>query len=119
MQFSNTMINQRFSLLLSKESKFFLDSNYNIGMFAEQLGTNRTYASRFINQQFGVSFPTFINRLRLTHFMRLRQEKPHLSINSVLHQCGFNTAYSFRRAFVQVYGENPSEYFDAPNKYLQ
>lgn len=115
---SATKINQRFSLIVLEDNKFFLDANCNINEFANLLGTNRTYASRFIHQKFGVSFPTFLNRLRLTHFMKLREENPNLSINSVIRHCGFNTAYSFRRAFVQAYGENPSNYFDT-TKYLQ
>lgn len=97
--------------LLSEKKLFFLDKNYSIIEFAADLGTNRSYASRFVNIELGITFPNLLNSLRLAHFMRLKDENPKKSIKYLADYCGFNCTLSFRRAFIKEYGMTPSEYF--------
>lgn len=108
-------IKSRYVKLLGTEPPFFTDSSYTIEQFASDLGTNRSYASKFVNDELGVNFYTLLNKLRLAHFMRLKskQEKSKQeksSISSLAKRCGFSNAFSFRRAFKREYGKTPSEY---------
>lgn len=104
-------IKQRYMQLLSEKEPFFLDRNYSIIQFAADLGTNRSYASKFVNEELGVTFPTLLNSLRLAHFVRLKKENPKTPIRTLADNCGFNCPLSLRRAFVKEYGTTPNKYF--------
>lgn len=104
-------IKSRYIRLMSKEPPFFTDSNYTIEQFAADLGTNRSYASRFVNKELGMTFSTLLNKLRLAHFIKLKSERPNATIGQLAKECGFNNAFSLRRAFLKEYGMLPSEYF--------
>ncbi len=98
-------------MLLGSMPPFFTDPAYSIEQFAADLGTNRTYASRFANDVIGLSFPALLNKLRLAHFMRLKSERPGERIGPLAKECGFTNTFSFRRTFRKEYGKSPSEYF--------
>lgn len=104
-------IRQRYTQLLGKEKPFFTEKNYSINDFAAALGTNRSYASRFVNTELGVTFPVLLNKLRLAHLIRRKSENPKACIKSLAVECGFNCPFSLRRAFQKEYGMLPSEYF--------
>lgn len=108
---TNKEIKQKYMQLLSEKEPFFLDKNYSIIQFAADLGTNRSYASRFVNEELGVTFPTLLNSLRLSHFIKLKNESPKANISTLAAHCGFNCTLSFRRTFVKEYGITPSAYF--------
>lgn len=104
-------IRKRYLTLLGNTQPFFINKGYTIEQFAADLGTNRSYASRFVNKELGVTFSTLLNKLRLAHFIRQKSERPDATIGQLAKECGFNNAFSFRRAFRQEYGTTPSEYF--------
>lgn len=97
--------------LLTAKPLFFTAAEYSIEQFAADLGTNRSYASHFVNQELGVTFPTLLNKLRLSHFIRLKSENPDTAIGTLAKECGFNSTFSFRRSFKAEFGEIPSKYF--------
>lgn len=103
-------IKSRYVKLMGKEPPFFTDCNYTIEQFAADLGTNRSYASKFVNQELGVNFYTLLSKLRLAHFMKLYGNEKKRSISSLAKRSGFNNVFSFRRAFRREYGTTPSEY---------
>ena len=104
-------IRQKYMQLLSEKEPFFLDKNYSIIQLAADLGTNRSYASKFVNKELGVTFPTLLNSLRLSHFIKLKKENPKAKISTLAAYCGFNCMLSFRRTFVKEYGTTASKYF--------
>ena len=108
-------IKKRYEQLLQRNKYFYLTTDYTLEMFASDLGTNRSYTSKFINNEFGVTFPLFINDLRLSHFLKLKEENPKAKIKVLATMSGFKNMYTFRRVFKQKYGVTPSEYF--ANKY--
>lgn len=105
------IIRKRYLTLLGNNPPFFTNKDYTIEQFAADLGTNRSYASRFVNKELGVTFSTLLNKLRLAHFIRQKSKRPDATIGDLAKECGFNNAFSFRRAFRQEYGTTPSEYF--------
>lgn len=104
------IIRKRYLTLLGNNPPFFTNKDYTIGQFAADLGTNRSYASRFVNKELGMTFSTLLNKLRLAHFIRQKSERPDATIGELAKECGFNNAFSFRRSFKAEYGKTPSEY---------
>lgn len=104
------IIRKRYLTLLGNNPPFFTNKDYTIEQFAADLGTNRSYASRFVNKELGMTFSTLLNKLRLAHFIKLKSERPNATIGQLANECGFNNAFSFRRSFKAAYGKIPSEY---------
>lgn len=104
-------IKRMYMQLLTAKPPFFTVADYSIESFAADLGTNRSYASRFVNRELGVTFSTLLNKLRLAHFIKRKSENPQATIAHLAKECGFNSTFSLRRAFLKEYGMLPSEYF--------
>ena len=109
-------LKKRYTRMLGCEPPFFVDNGYTIEKFAADLGTNRSYASKFANCALGISFPTLLNKLRLAHFIRLKSENPSTPIKTLAEKCGFKNSFSFRRAFKSEYGVSASEDFKSTLK---
>ncbi|MDR2921190.1 MAG: helix-turn-helix domain-containing protein [Tannerella sp.] len=63
-----------------------------------ELGTNRTYASAYINRHFGCNFKQLLMRYRIAASKKLLQHSS-LDIATIAYEAGFNTRTSFYRAF--------------------
>lgn len=83
---------------LFTEKQIYLNENLTICDLVQEIGTNRTYISRVINNNIGVNFSQFVNGYRLAHARRLAIEQPELSKEEVAVQSGFGSAKSMRRA---------------------
>lgn len=55
-----------------REHKPYLNPDLTIYDLVEPLGSNRTYISGFINQVYGMSFSSYVNRCRFRELERLR-----------------------------------------------
>ena len=110
LHFSEKLAMQRFNRLVGGRHPFYLDPKYNLEALCKDLQTNRAYASRFINQTLGTTFPQLLRKLRLEYAERLSASFPKMSITDVALSCGFNNITSFRRAFFDHYGCTPSEH---------
>lgn len=83
---------------LFTEKQIYLNENLTIWDLVKEIGTNRTYISRVVNNDIGVNFSQFVNNHRLAHARRLTAEQPGLSKEEVAIQSGFGSAKSMRRA---------------------
>ena len=64
----------------------------------EAVGTNRTYISLIINQQYNQNFCSFVNNYRIIELEKIVQEDPEI-LNEVLSErCGFGSVNSMKRA---------------------
>ena len=79
---------------------------------AEQLGTNRTYLSRYINSHYGCNFNTWLTRLRIDEAKRLLVSSPTLSIEKVSLQLGFTSKSHFMSTFKAQEGLTPGQWRD-------
>lgn len=91
------------------EDKLYLNPQLKLSDVARKVGTNRTYLSRFFNQDMKTTFYDYVNNLRMNHAEGLLK-KTDLTLNVIAEQSGFNSISTFRRAFMAKHNCTPSEY---------
>ena len=90
------------------EEKLYLNPQLKLSDVARQVGTNRTYLSRFFNQEKQMTFFDYVNNLRVEHAVDLLQ-KSNLRLNVIAEQSGFNSI-SRATLFTAKQQCTPSEY---------
>lgn len=80
------------------EEKVYLQPGITIDQVATQLGTNRTYFTRMMRAEFGMSFKEYINQERIRHSQRLLLNTDY-SLEEIAMECGFADQSSFGRTF--------------------
>ncbi|WP_123039318.1 AraC family transcriptional regulator [Cohnella candidum] len=84
---------------------------------AETLGYNRAYLSRLFKAKTGLSPATFLTRHRIDQGRRLLRERPELTIEQVASSAGFPDPLYFSKQFKRRYGQSPTEYRAAVNRF--
>ena len=94
---------------LFHEEKIFLNLKLKLSDVAREVGTNRTYLSRYFNQENGQTFYDFVNNYRIKYAeeLLLSSSAPLMEIAD---RSGFNSLSTFRRVFAAVHGCSPTEY---------
>ncbi|WP_018016251.1 AraC family transcriptional regulator [Teredinibacter turnerae] len=75
-----------------------------------QLGINRTKLNSILREETGLTFSSYLNKLRLEEAARLLLEMDGASIAEVAHSVGYNNASYFNRIFKTEYGCSPTTY---------
>ena len=97
------------SMLLNhcEATQLYLHHDLTLSQLAAAIGTNRTYLSNYFSQQ-GDTYNTYINRLRIEHFIQLYHEavsQSHpVTALELSQQCGYRTYRTFSTAFRQHMG---------------
>ena len=94
---------------LFREREIYLDPKLTIGDLARELGTNRTYASNFLNSQMHTNFYEYVNGWRVRKAKELLTTTS-LPLETVAEKSGFNSISSFRRYFTASRKISPSAY---------
>jgi AraC-like DNA-binding protein len=81
-----------------EENKIYLNSQLNILDVVQAVGTNRSYISSVINQQYNQNFCSFVNNFRLQELQRVYEENPEYTNESLAEYCGFGSVSSLRRS---------------------
>ncbi len=99
-------------LCLFEEEKVFKNPELRITDVASLLGSNRTYTSRIVNEDFDTNFCDFVNSYRVDYAKKLILEDKDnkLSTNDISVQAGFSSESSFYRAFKLKMGMTPVQY---------
>ena len=92
------------------ERKIYLNSQLNIMDIVQEVGTNRTYISTIINQQYGQNFCTFVNNYRLEELERVIHQNHELNTETLAECCGFGSVNSLKRAIASKTGLSISEW---------
>lgn len=91
--------------------KIYRRNDLNIDKLAEKLATNRTYLSRTINQQAGMTFYSYINSYRIDEAMRtLSDFSNDIPLKVLASSLGYNSLQTFYAAFQGIIGMPPSKY---------
>lgn len=94
---------------LVEGQKLYLEPHCTSEEIVKQLHTNRTYFSQMMSSKIGMTFPEYVNSLRLAHAEDLLRNTD-LTIADVATQCGYNDSGYLGRKFKERHGESPSEW---------
>ena len=96
-----------------EEDEQFLQAGLTEKIMADQLRTNTRYLSAFVNINKGVSFPTYLNELRIRYIGKQLAENPEYlkySTKGLASHCGMGSRSTFSRHFSEIYGMSPQQY---------
>jgi len=92
-----------------EEDRLFLNPQLTVYDVAHRIGTNRTYLSRYLNNELHTTFYDYVNDFRLSY-----AEKKLLcsdqKIADITQDSGFNSFSTFLRSFRKRYDCTPNEY---------
>ena len=96
-----------------EEPQLYLQYDLTLQQLATQIGVNRSYLSKHFALQ-GITYNTYINNLRIRHFVSLCQERvaahQPLSIQQLSLDSGFRSYSTFNGAFKQVMHTTATEW---------
>ena len=96
---------------LMEKKKAYKDNTLSRDKLAELVGTNRTYLSKIINEQFGKSVNRYINSYRINHAIELLSNlKEDLPMKAIESESGFNSSSSFFKLFKEEVGMSPANF---------
>ncbi len=110
---SSILYEKRLKAKLEKlftEEKLFKSPFLKIWEVSKLLGTNRTYVSRMINNEYGQNFCNFVNNYRVKHVKQLLKENPSLTNDQIVELSGFGSINSLYRAFQNIEGISLKQY---------
>lgn len=80
-----------------EKKQAFLQPDISLTTISRELGTNRTYLSTLINQQYGVNFNTYINRYRVKFANDYLKSNPEVTKEELYHLAGFGSVSTMKR----------------------
>lgn len=86
------------------------DVDFNIGVFAREMGLSRTYLFTKIKGLTGQSPNEFISTIRLKQAVVMLAERPDASMVDIAYSLGFSSPSYFIRCFKNMYGKTPNMY---------
>ena len=81
-----------------EEEKIYLNSQLNIMDIVQAVGTNRTYISSIINQNYNQNFCSFVNSYRIKELESVIYQNPDYTNEVLAESCGFGSLNSLKRA---------------------
>jgi len=80
-----------------------------VGEMSNLVGMSESAFSRFFSKATGLTFTTFVNRLRVNRACQLLMERDSY-VSSVCYAVGFNNVANFNRRFLEVKGMTPTQF---------
>ncbi|AYN00930.1 helix-turn-helix domain-containing protein [Chryseobacterium sp. 3008163] len=116
---NNILQELKSKLMLFEVNKDFLHKNITIDGLAKDLGTNRDYLSKSVNELKGKNFSQYLNELRINYIVEELKSNEKLrkyTISAIAEDIGFNNPESFSNAFKKITGTLPSYYIKLLNE---
>ena len=97
---------------LMEEESLYLDKNLSRENLAERLHTNRTYITKIVKANTGLTLPQWINsyRIKAARLMLSDHEMKSTAIKEIADRTGFANATTFNAVFKETVGLSPSAY---------
>ena len=95
-----------------ESEKPFLNPDFQLSDLRQVIPLNRSYLSRFINNEYGCSFYQWVNSLRINEAKRLLCEQPELKLQDIAERCGFSSRSVFSQVFTRETGVSPSKWME-------
>ena len=103
--------------ILMRDTKLYRDPNLTRDSLAEYIGTNSTYLTKAISDNYSLNFNQFINSYRIKEAQLILSDKdddtPIKNIGSIV---GFNSSTSFYNNFKEATGMTPAAFRQASKK---
>ena len=81
-----------------ENQKPYLKPDLKIWEVCSELGSNRTYISKLINDKYGMNFCQFVNKYRIQHATDLMQKEGKMKAEEIAVVSGFGSFASYHRA---------------------
>lgn len=94
--------------------KLHLQSGILMDDVAKLLGTNRTYVAQMMKEEYGTTFTSYINKMRVEEAKRILTHDSEISIQELATKSGFNSTSAFNKSFKSLTGVSPSEWKPEP-----
>jgi len=96
-------------------AQLYLENEQTLQMLAQTVGTNRSYLSQYFSRQ-GITYNTYINNLRINHFIsrcrELAATGQNIPIQQLALESGFRSYRTFSRSFLQRTGQSVTEWLN-------
>jgi AraC-like DNA-binding protein len=90
------------------DTQLYLQHDLSLSQLAQHIGTNRTYLTQYFSRQ-GITYNTYINDLRIDHFVSLYREaavsRRTFTAQQLAHDSGYQSYSTFSLAFKQRMGQ--------------
>lgn len=103
----------RIALLLEhamENDKVFAQPDVSVATLGKTVNTPAYVVSQVINERFGMGFFEWMAQYRVAEAKRILRDSPHIKIEHVAGQVGYNSKSSFNTSFKKLTGMTPSEY---------
>ena len=91
------------------DTQLYLLHDLTLQQLAQAIGTNRFYLSQYFSRQ-GITYNTYINNLRINHFINRYQEvagtRQHFTVQQLASESGYRSYSTFSLAFKQRTGQS-------------
>ena len=99
------------------DTQLYLQHDLTVQQLAQAIGTNRLYLSQYFSRQ-GITYNTYINNLRINHFISRYQEavaagKPIVA-QQLASESGYRSYSTFSLAFKQRTGQSVTAWIHSP-----
>lgn len=97
---------------LMETERIYLDKGLTRDSLAERLGTNRTYITKIVKGNTGLTLPQWINRYRVKHARLILSDpaKGGMSVKDIADASGFSNVSTFNVVFKESVGMSPTAY---------
>ena len=90
------------------DRQLYLRHELTLQQLAQEIGTNRSYLSQYFSRQ-GITYNTYINNLRINHFIKRYQESAAahqpIVVQQLVNESGYRSYSTFSLAFKQRTGQ--------------
>ncbi len=88
----------------------YANPELSLEMAAASLGVNRTKINDILKEELGLTFSTYLNKLRLTEAARLLAENEEANVSEIAYSVGYNNVSYFNKLFKTEYGCVPKTF---------
>jgi len=97
-----------------EEEKKYLNPGVTLSSLSSYVGSNTSYLSKYFNQELGVSFSTYLGKMRINYLLGEIKSNPEIfskkSSIQIAESLGFKSIDAYTRAFKLTTGNTPSQY---------
>jgi len=93
-----------------ENKKSFMNPKLTIAIVAEQISTNRTYLSQYINTNREKTFHEWINELRIEEAKKMIDQERRMTLEEISEKVGYADKGYFSKCFVRYTGKTVSQW---------